>query len=407
VSRGSVCAALLAVCALHGMTPTVAHADPMEQCLRSMQQTRTGRRITAATWSVLTGVRTDSTVLQQLGAQPEFRLPIWDYVAVMADQERVDDGKRLLATHGATFDAVAARFGVDPFTVAAVWGIESNFGRNVGAFNVLRSLATLSCNGRRQSYFRGELSAALLIVQAGHIPADQFMGSWAGAFGQTQFMPGIFWGRAIDFDGDGRRDLMASVPDALASTANYLKLAGWRSSLPWGIEVRVPESVVVPPGGRGARSTLRAWHARGVSRVDGSSLLAGGVDTSLSAGLLMPAGRAGPTFLVTQNFEAIYRYNAAVSYALAIAHLSDRLRGAGPIVTPWPTDDGGLSRAERRELHAMLLQRGHAVGPVDAFLTPSIRTAVRHEQQQANQPVTGRPGQRLLTTLRTQTRISP
>ena len=375
--------------------------DPFNTCLTSLRGSRAARGISAATWQQLEGVVPDTLVLQQLNAQPEFTLPIWDYVAVMADQERVDDGTRLLREQRAVFEAVETRFGVDAATVAAIWGIESNFGRGVGTFGVLRSLATLGCLGRRQSYFRGELLSALRIVQAGHIAPEHFLGSWAGAFGQTQFMPGIFWGRAVDFDGDGRKDLMGNTGDALASAANYLRLAGWRSGVPWGVEVRVPAAVLGRGEGRRVRRPFREWAARGVTRVDGTPLFEpNGADPATLAGLFVPAGASGPVFLVTTNFEAIYRYNAAVSYALAIAHLSDRLRGAGSIVVPWPTSDGGLSRADRRELQSLLLARGHQIGSPDGLLTPKVRDAVSAEQLRLGQQSTGRPGQRLLAALR-------
>jgi lytic murein transglycosylase len=382
---------------------TPVMADPFDACLAGLRDSRSGRRIGAPTWQLLDGIRPDTEVLAQLNAQPEFTLPIWDYVAVMADQERVDDGLRLLQANRATFDAVQAKYGVDAATVAAVWGIESNFGRGVGTFSVLRSLATLSCDGRRQPYFRGELFAALRIVAAGHIAPGEFRGSWAGAFGQTQFMPGIFWGRAVDFDGDGRRDLMSSTGDALASAANYLTLAGWRRELPWGFEVRLPRTngAVFNTRGEGRRvqRSLREWESRGLLRVDGSSLRGALHDSMMMAGLFTPSGPAGPAFLVTRNFEAVYRYNAAESYALAILHLSDRLRGGSAIVTPWPTDDPGLSRAERREMQQLLTKRGHDIGVADGLLTPRTRAALRIEQQRLGMPV-GRPGQRLLRALR-------
>lgn len=387
------------------LVPVAAAADPFEQCLQTLRSSRRGRGISARTWSHLDGARPDTAVLGQLNAQPEFRLPIWDYVAVMADSERVADGQRLMQQHNDIFTSVSRQYGVDAETVAAVWGIESNFGRGIGTFSVLRSLATLSCVGRRQAYFRGELLAALRIVDAGHIPADEFRGSWAGAFGQTQFMPGVFWGRAVDFDGDGRRDLMHNSGDALASAANYLRLAGWRSGVPWGIEVRLPRRADGAPfdtrgEGRRIRRRLSAWQAMGLTRPDGSPLALAPADSQLMTGLFTPAGPTGPAFLVTTNFDAVYRYNAAESYTLAILHLSDRLRGGAPFSTPWPTDDAGLSRAERRELQAMLLARGHAIGGVDGLLLPPTRAAVKVEQARLGHAVTGRPGQRLLSALR-------
>ena len=393
---------LIACCAT--LAPIRASADPFEQCLATLRASRRAHVITPATWSALRDVRPDTAVLAHLNTQPEFTLPVWDYVAVMADSERVRDGLRLLDEHRETFDAVSRRYGVDAATVAAVWGIESNFGRGTGTFSVLRSLATLSCAGRRQSYFRGELLAALRIVQAGHIPAERFVGSWAGAFGQTQFMPGVFWWRAVDFDGDGRRDLMDNTGDALASTANYLRGAGWRAGLPWGFEVRLPDSGSAPfpiaGEGRRVRRTLATWSARGVTRVNGEALAKTAADSTIEAGLFLPAGLAGPRFLVTRNFSAVFSYNAAESYALAIVHLSDRLRGGGGFSRGWPTDDPGLSRADRRELQTLLLARGHAIGAVDGLLTPQTRSAVVEEQHRLGQPATGRPGQRLLAALR-------
>jgi lytic murein transglycosylase len=263
---------------------------------------------------------------------------------------------------------------------------------------VLRSLATLSCEGRRQTYFRREFLSALRIVQSGNIGAEDFKGSWAGAFGQTQFMPGSFERLAVDGNGDGRRDIIGSRADALASAANYLRNAGWRAGRPWGVEVRLPESRRGPIRARGgwrrARRTLRAWGALGLKRVDGTALAG-----ETQAGLFAPAGPTGPVFLVTRNFEAVYRYNAAESYTLAVAHLADRLRGRGPLATPWPTDDLGLSRAERRELQQLLIDRGHAIR-VDGLLLAPTREAVKAEQQRLGHEVTGRPGQKLLEALR-------
>lgn len=384
--------------------PVRAAPDPFDRCLRSIRSSRRARSISAQTWDNLRGVRPDTMVLAQLNAQPEFTLPVWDYLAVMVDSERVSDGIRQLGEHRDVFDQVARRYGVDAPTVAAVWGIESNFGRGVGTFSVLRSLATLSCAGRRQAYFRGELIAALRIVQGGHIPADRFRGSWAGAFGQTQFMPGVFWWRAVDFDGDGRRDLMDNVGDALASTANYLRGAGWRAELPWGFEVRFPGGDDAPfdtrGEGRRIRHSLADWADRGVTRADGTPLVATVADSSIQAGVFLPTGLAGPRFLVTSNFSAVFSYNAADSYTLAILHLADRFRGGAPFVRAWPTDDPGLSRADRRELQSLLIARGHVIGVVDGMLTPSTRAAVAVEQQRLGQLVTGRPGQKLLTALR-------
>jgi lytic murein transglycosylase len=287
----------------------------------------------------------------------------------------VADGAVRLAQHRPALAHAEERFGLDPATVVAVWGVESNFGQTFGKYPLVQALGTLSCHGRRQSYFRGEFFAALRILQAGHIAPERLVGSWAGAFGHTQFMPSTFERLAVDFDGDGRADLMDSTVDALGSTANFLARAGWQRGLPWGIEVKLPA---------------------GVRRIDGAAL----PESLGNVGLLTLAGANGPAFLVTRNFDALYSYNAAESYGLAIAHLSDRLRGGGPFATPWPTDDAGLSRAERRELQGLLTLRGHDIGPIDGMLGEKSREAIRAEQKRLGMEANGRGGQKILKTLR-------
>jgi lytic murein transglycosylase len=276
----------------------------------------------------------------------------------------------------------------------AVWGVESDFGRVMGTRPLVRSLATVACYGSRQRFFRSELVDTLRIVQSGDFSADMLTGSWAGAFGQTQFMPSTYLRLAVDFDGDGRRDIVASVPDALASTANYLKRAGWMSGAPWGYEVKLPANYSGPSGRREKRSVAQ-WNALGIRRLDGSVLADAG-----TAALLLPAGAQGPAFVVFKNFDAIYSYNAAESYALAIAHLSDRLRGAGPWATPWPTDDPGLSRDERLEVQQQLLALGYDIGAADGMIGSKTRAAIRDYQTAQKMPADGRAGQRLLQRLR-------
>src|SRR5690606_2026651 len=310
--------------------------------------------------------------------------------------ERVAEGQALLARHADTLRQVEQRYGVDPATVVAVWGVESNYGQSFGKYPLLQALGTLSCHGRRQAYFRTEFFAALRILQAGHIAPEKLVGSWAGAFGHTQFMPSTFERLAVDFDGDGRRDLIDNTADALASTANFLAKAGWRSGQPWGFEVKLPAGFNAAGEGRRTKRPIAEWNARGVRRIDGSAL----PDTGAPAGLLSPAGPQGPAFLVLRNFDAIYSYNAAESYGLAIAHLSDRLRGGGPFATPWPTDDPGLSRAERRELQQLLIARGHDIGEADGMIGARTREALKLEQAALGLAADGRAGQRVLQALR-------
>ncbi len=372
-----------------------ADAD-FQRCLAGLQQEAEQAGVTADTFARLTApLAPDPSVLALLDSQPEFTTPVWDYLAALVDDERIADGRTMLAAWEAELAAIGQQPGVDPATVVAVWGVESNYGRNFGQRPVLVSLATLACNGRRQPYFRGEFYAAMKIVQRGDVAADDMRGSWAGAFGHTQFMPSTYLRLARDFDGDGRRDLVGSIPDALASTAGFLVDAGWQRGQPWGYEVRLPAGFDASRAGRRARRPLAEWQAAGVRRIDGGPFA--GPDR---AAVLLPAGAGGPAFLVFRNFDAIYRYNAAESYALAIAHLADRLRGGGPFATPWPTDDPGLSRAERRELQTLLLARGHAIGEVDGMIGAATRAAIKAEQQRLGMPVDGRAGQQLLARLR-------
>ena len=366
-------------------------------CLAGLRAEAQAKGVSRATYDAYTAsLAPDMAVIGFLDAQPEFVTPIWDYLAALVDAERVDDGRAMLAEWAPVLAQVEARYGVDPATVVAVWGVESNYGRNFGSRPLLTSLSTLSCFGRRQSFFRGEFFTTLKIIQEGHVAPERLTGSWAGAFGHTQFMPSTFMRLAVDFDGDGRRDLVDSVPDALASTANFLKRAGWRSDLPWGFEVSLPRGMDVSGAGRRNKQPVSDWAARGVKRVDGAPLPAG----TTPAALLLPAGKDGPAFLVTRNFDALYSYNAAESYGLAIAHLADRLRGGVPFATPWPTDDPGLSRAERRELQQLLIGRGHEIGEADGMIGARTREALKLEQAALGLPADGRAGQRVLQSLR-------
>lgn len=391
-------AALLAQAVLGFVAaPAVGADDEFGQCLDRLRVEAAAKGVSTTTFEThAAGLTPDMAVIGFLDAQPEFVTPIWDYMAALVDEERIADGRAMLAQWAGVLDGVAAQYGVDPATVVAVWGVESNFGRNFGSRPLLTSLSTLSCFGRRQSFFRAEFFTTLKIIQEGHVAAERLTGSWAGAFGHTQFMPSTFMRLAVDFDGDGRRDLVDSVPDALASTANFLSRAGWRSGQPWGFEVALPAGFDASGAGRRNKQPMAGWARRGLTRVDGSPLPPDGPQ----AGLLLPAGEGGPAFLVTRNFDALYAYNAAESYALAIAHLSDRLRGEGPFVAQWPTDDAGLSRAERRELQTLLIGRGYDIGEVDGMIGSRTRDALKAVQAELGLEPDGRAGQKVLRVLR-------
>ncbi|QWF47190.1 lytic murein transglycosylase [Bordetella hinzii] len=389
-------AAVLAAGPVHA-EPTAAELATYRQCLADLRAKAPEAGVAAKNYDLYTDdLKPDMDVIGLLDVQPEFKTPIWDYMAGLVDAERIDDGRQGLEQWSQVLARVQEQYGVDPATVVAVWGVESNFGKNLGGRPLRTSLSTLSCFGRRQGYFRGEFLATLRIVQDEHVAVDRLKGSWAGAFGQTQFMPSTYLRLAVDFDGDGRRDLIDSVPDALASTANFLKRAGWNNALPWGFEVSLPEGMDTSSAGRRNKQPMSAWAARGLKRVDGKPLPAG----DMPAGLLLPAGPQGPAFLVTRNFDALYSYNAAESYALAIAHLSDRLRGGMPFARAWPTDDPGLSRAERKEIQELLVARGYDIGTPDGVIGTRTRQALQAVQRELGLPDDGRAGQKTLRALR-------
>jgi lytic murein transglycosylase len=397
--RSLLAALVLTVAAVTpGRTQTQAE---FEGCLARLQGPAQQAGVQPASYSRFTrGVQADFGVLEKLDYQPEFKLAIWDYLAGLVDDERIADGNAALVRHADVLRRIAVAYGVDPATVVAVWGVESNFGRITGKYPLVQALGTLSCFGRRQGYFRGEFFAALRILQRGDVAPERLNGSWAGAFGHTQFMPATYERLAVDFDGDGRRDLVDNVDDALASTANFLKRGGWQSGLTWGVEVHLPAGFDVSTAGRTRKRSVADWAAAGVTLVDGRPLTASGLAAGERVGLLLPAGERGPAFVTTRNFDVIYGYNAAESYALAIAHLADRLRGGAPFATPWPTDDPGISRAERRERQTLLAARGHDIGEIDGALGDRSRAAIKLEQARLGQPASGRGGRKLLDALR-------
>jgi membrane-bound lytic murein transglycosylase B len=321
----------------------------------------------------------DLRIMDLLDAQPEFTKAIWDYLDLLVSDERIQNGRAVLATHRATFDAVEKAFGVDRHFIAAIWGIESNFGTQIGERSVVRSTATLACVGRRQDYFREEFLSALEILAHGDVDPAHLKGSWAGAFGPTQFMPTSFKKYAVDFDGDGRRDVVDSVSDVIASTANNLKMDGWVTGQTWGYEVVVPQGFNYMLADRSRIMTLQEWRRAGIMRPGGKAF----PRAEDRAYLLLPAGAQGPGFLMLQNFRVIMRYNPAEAYALAIGHLADRLRGGEPFTQPWPRYERVLTRDERYELQSLLARRGFDVGEPDGQLGGRTRAALRQFQASA------------------------
>ena len=326
---------------------------------------------------LLADVTPDLRIMDLLDSQPEFTKAPWEYLDLLVTDARIADGRAILAKHRAAFDSMERAYGVDRHVVAAIWGIESNYSTQIGDRPVIRSTATLACVGRRQEYFRDELLAALEIVARGDVRVEHLRGSWAGAFGPTQFMPTAYRRFAVDADGDGRRDVVASVPDLVASTANHLKREGWIGGQSWGYEVIVPKGFNYLLADRSEMKTIGEWEKAGIRRAGGKSF----PRANDRAFLLVPAGAQGPAFLMLQNFRSIMKYNPSEAYALAIGHLADRLRGGEPFVQAWPRHERMLSHGERLELQQLLARGGYDVGEPDGRFGPRTRNALRAFQQ--------------------------
>ncbi len=373
-------------------------------------------KVTTASFDTYTRDAQDlRPVIEKASAsQPEFKLPIWDYLARLVDDQRIADGRRMLALHADALAAIHKRFGVDPATVVAVFGVETDYGNVRGRYPVLDATLSRSCLKPDDAERRRHFFDALWLLQEGLVDREQFMGSWAGAFGLTQFMPGTFVEAMADGDGSGKADIIGSAADALATTARYLQGLGWKDGAAGAIEVSAAAGVAAshaPEQAHGCLAvrdaalpcrTLQQWSALGVRRADGSALQGPSALPAADdrAALLMPAGIDGPAWLITPNYQAVWRYNRADSYALAITLLADALRGAPPPRRRWPTDDGGLSRAEFREVQTLLAQRGHAGVAPDGLNGALTQAAVRAEETRLAWAETGRAGQKLLRALR-------
>jgi membrane-bound lytic murein transglycosylase B len=354
--------------------------------------------VSPATFEAATaGLTPDAQVLELSQAQPEHAKSVSEYVSALVSETRLENGLKNLAAHEVVARQIEAAYGVDRHVLIAIWGIESNFGNAQGSRSVIRSLTTLAAlEPRRPQFWKTELLAALRILQARDTTPENMAGSWAGAMGHTQFMPTTFHAHAVDFDRDGRRDIWGTVPDALASTANYLKQSGWVAGMPWGIEVRLPAGFDYAHSAPGQGKPLAQWQALGVTPINSRPLTVNLGQLSL----ILPSGASGPGFLTTVNFRAILRYNNAVSYALSVAHLGDRLAGGAAFTTPWPVGDRGLSRADREDIQRRLTALGLDTGGVDGILGSGTRAAIRTYQVGKGLAADGHPSAELLERLR-------
>ncbi|WP_417583659.1 lytic murein transglycosylase [Nitrincola sp.] len=338
--------------------------ESFDAWLEALRRDAAAQGISPRALSALDKVRYLERVIELDRFQPEFVRPIWEYLDSAVSSTRISNGRDKLAEHRQTALQMEQRYGVPAEIIVAIWGIESNYGGNFGNFSALSAFATLAYDGRRAAFARGELLAALRIIDSGEIAAEEMIGSWAGAMGHTQFIPSSFETYAQDGDGDGRRDIWGSIADVMASTANYLARSGWQTGEPWGVEVKLPAGFDYA---QTERRSSAEWAVQGVQALNGP------LPIFDSAAVIVPAGAQGPAFMVGANFRAILRYNNATSYALAVATLSDAIAGRTGIQQPWPRDQLPLTRADVHELQQRLNALGYNVGEADGILGPNTR----------------------------------
>ena len=318
----------------------------------------------------------DSSLLKLHTSQAEFVKPIWSYLSGSVTAQRIAAGQDMQRRYAQVLAAAERRYGVDPYVVLAIWGMETSYGQFTGGKNVVRSLATLAYGSSRKDFFRTELLIALTILQQGHISYPAMNGSWAGAMGQPQFMPSSFLKHAVDYDGDGHKNIWTSIPDAIASTANYLADYGWQRGMTWGYEVILPAGFDVGSHEPQTNRSFSQWASLGIRRADGRAMPTGG-----DGSLFLPAGLRGPAFLITPNFKVIKSYNNSQAYALGVAVLSDRIAGAPALAAKWPTGDKPLSTAQAMEIQRHLNRLGFDVGKVDGKIGEQVQTAIRAFQK--------------------------
>ncbi len=377
--------------ATEAATNSVRPAD-FRQYIETLWPAAQARGVTRATFDeAFRNVAPDPEVVRLTRAQSEFVRPIWDYVEGAVSAERLRLGAQAAQRHASTLEAVERAYGVPRSVILGVWGMETNFGGFTGSKYVIRSLATLAHEGYRGNFFRDELLTALEILQRGKIARANMTGSWAGAMGHTQFMPTSYMKYAVDGDGDGRRDIWTSIPDALASTANYLREHGWRPGHPWGMEVALPSGFDYVT----REASFAQWSQAGVRRASGGNLPPSG-----EAKLFLPAGANGPAFLVTANYDVIKRYNSSDAYALGVALLGDRLTGGAGLQARWPKDEPAMSASQRKELQDRLAALGFYGGETDGRFGSMTREAVRAFQLQRGMRPDGHANMAVLDALR-------
>jgi membrane-bound lytic murein transglycosylase B len=355
-----------------------AHAQTdFSQCLARLERTALDSGISTGTVErVLPNVEPRESVIESDRNQPEFLATFADYLGRRATNERITQGRALYAEHRSLLDELTRQYGVPGHYIVSFWGLETNYGRYLGNVPVFDSLSALACDARRSEFFTEQFVNALEIVDRGDVEPDVMRGSWAGAMGQTQFMPSSYLRHAVDGDGDGRVDLWNSTPDALTSAANFLRNIGWQSGFRWGREVLLPEGFDYALAGRDERRDLREWRGIGITDVAGRPLA--GLD--IQAAIVVPSGQRGPAFVIYDNFDVIMRWNRSEYFALTVGHLADRIAGAGPLATP-PVEDGPIRRDDVVRVQEYLVENGYDGGTADGIFGSRSRAALRALQR--------------------------
>jgi len=347
--------------------------------------------------AALHDIAPDMRVIEIDRRQPEFTQTFWTYLHKRVTEERIKRGRLLLINNRDLLDDIHAEYGVPPHFLIAFWGLETNFGDYLGDFRVIDALATLAFDKRRANFFRAELLNALQIIEQGHIAPDAMKGSWAGAMGHMQFIPSTFIRHAVDYTGNGRKDIWGSLPDAFASAANFLSNMGWRPGKNWGCEVRLPKDFDLMLAEMSKNKTLKEWSALGVRQTDGIAL----PQTDLKGSIVLPQGHEGPAFLVHNNFRVIMRWNNSINYAISVGHLADRIAGLPQIAIGRDAEHEPLLRIETKEIQQILNRLGFDAGSADGLLGPRTRGAIRTFQKEFSLPPDGYPSPGLLQRLRT------